>query len=193
MAESSDVVRTFIAIPLPDAVKRFLSDIQSELKSAGWLAAWPNPERFHLTLKFLGPIPRELLIPLQSVMAAFSGAYPAFTLTAGGIGVFPNVRNARIVWIGIHEQTEHLMQVVTDLEKKLHPMGIPAQSRSFFPHITLARIKKPVRPHDMISVIKRFESNSSHAFPVNRLVLYKSRLQPQGAVHSPLFQIMLNH
>jgi hypothetical protein len=52
MAESSDVVRTFIAIPLPDAVKRFLSDIQSELKSAGWLAAWPNPERFHLTLKF---------------------------------------------------------------------------------------------------------------------------------------------
>jgi 2'-5' RNA ligase len=193
MAESSDVVRTFIAIPLPDAVKRFLSDIQSELKSAGWTAAWPSPERFHLTLKFLGPIPRKLLIPIQSVMAAFSGAYPAFTLTAGGIGVFPNVRNARIVWIGIHEQTEHLMQVVTDLEKKLHPMGIPAQSRPFFPHITLARIKKPVRPHDMISVIKRFESNSSHAFPVNRLVLYKSRLQPQGAVHTPLFQVTLNH
>ena len=193
MAESSDVVRTFIAIPLPNSVKRFLSDIQSELKSAGWIAAWPHPEMFHLTLKFLGPIPGGLLIPIQSVMAAFSGAYPAFILTAGGIGVFPNLRNARVVLIGIHGQTGHLTQLVTDLEKKLHPMGLPAQPRPFFPHITLARIKKPVRPRGMISVIKRFERKSSHAFPANRLVLYKSGLQPQGAVHTPLFQITLNH
>jgi 2'-5' RNA ligase len=62
MAESSDVVRTFIAIPLPDAVKRFLSDIQSELKSAGWTAAWPSPERFHLTLKFFDLCGRRYLI-----------------------------------------------------------------------------------------------------------------------------------
>ncbi|MCF8074577.1 MAG: RNA 2',3'-cyclic phosphodiesterase [Desulfotignum sp.] len=193
MAESSDVVRTFIAIPLPDSVKRFLSDIQSEFKSAGWTAAWTNPGIFHLTLKFLGPISRELLIPIQSVMAAFSGAYPAFTLTAGGIGVFPHVKNARIVWVGIQGQTDHLIQLVTDLEIKLCAMGIPAQPRPFFPHITLARIKKPVRVRGMISVIKRFERTSSHAFPANRLVLYKSRLHPQGAVHTPLFQIRLNH
>jgi RNA 2',3'-cyclic 3'-phosphodiesterase len=193
MAEPSDLVRTFIAIPLPESVKQFLSQIQSELKSAGWIAAWPNPDNFHLTLKFLGPTPRHILKPIQSVMTDFSRTFPAFTLTVGGIGVFPHVKNARIVWIGIQGQTDRLTPLVTDLEKKLHAMGIPAQPRPFFPHITLARIKKPVRPRGMISAIKRFESNPSHAFPVNRLVLYKSRLQPQGAVHTPLFQIALNH
>lgn len=165
--------------------------MQSELKSAGLAAVWPNPETFHLTLKFLGPTRKELLIPIQSVLAAFSGAYPAFTLTVGGIGVFPHVRNARIVWIGIHGQTAHLTQVVTDLDKKLHAIGIPAQSRPFFPHITLARIKKPIRPSVLNPLIQRFESETSPAFPVNRLVFYKSRLTPEGAKHFSLFQTQL--
>ncbi len=191
MAEQSTVVRTFIAIPLPNSVQRFLSDIQSELKSAGMTAAWPNPEMFHLTLKFLGPTRKESLVPIQSVMAEFFGAYPVIRLTAGGIGVFPDVRNARVVWSGIHGHTPRLTQLVTDLDKKLLAVGIPVQSRPFFPHITLARLKKPVRPRVLTSLTQCFENHWSPEFSVQQLIFYKSRLTPEGAKHFSLFQTPL--
>jgi 2'-5' RNA ligase len=192
MADKSDCIRTFVAIPLPDHVKRFLSNVQSELRSARLPAAWPDPDRFHLTLKFLGPTPRDMLLPIQSAMADLSGAFPELTLKAEGMGVFPNVKKARVVWSGIRGQTRQLTQVVTALDRQLHAIGIPAQSRPFFPHITLARIKKPVRQGVMNPLIKRFENEISPAFRAKGLVFYESRLSPEGAVHTPLFQIKLN-
>jgi len=191
MTESSHVVRTFIAIPLPDSVKQFLSDIQSGLKSAGLRAAWSHPDTFHLTLRFLGPTSKEQLMAIESGMATFSGAYPAFTLTSGTIGVFPDIRKARVVWSGIHGQTECLTQLVTDLNKTLHAIGIPAPSRPFFPHITLARIKKPVRPGVLTPLIHRFQTPISPAFPVTHLVFYQSRLLPEGAKHVSLCRTRL--
>jgi 2'-5' RNA ligase len=192
MADSPPVIRTFVAIPLPDHVKRFLSLAQSELKSAGLNAAWPDPDRFHLTLKFLGTIRQEMQIPIQSAMNDLAGAYPDLILTAKGMGVFPNVRKARVVWSGIQGQTRRLTELATDLDKAFQAIGIPAQSRPFFPHITLARMKKPVRQHVLVSLIQRFENRVSSAFTANRLVFFKSRLTAEGAVHTPLFQIKLS-
>jgi 2'-5' RNA ligase len=192
MPDNADTVRMFVAIPLPDPVKGFLADIQTELKSAGLIAAWPAPDNFHLTLKFLGPIPQNKLRSIQSVMPELSGAYPDLSLMVKGMGVFPNVKNARIVWSGIQGQTRQLNRLVTDLDTVLQTIGIPGQSRPFFPHITLARIRKPVSVRMMMPLIRRFENNASVDFPVNHLVFYKSRLTSQGAIHSSLFQISVS-
>ena len=189
MPDNADTVRMFVAIPLPDPVKGFLADIQTELKSAGLIAAWPAPDNFHLTLKFLGPIPRNKLRSMPSAMAAMSGIYPELSLVVKGMGVFPNVQNARIIWSGIQGQTRQLNRLVTDLDTALQTIGIPGQSRPFFPHITLARIRKPISSRMMMPLIRRFENNASVDFPVNPLVFYKSRLTSQGAIHSSLFQI----
>jgi 2'-5' RNA ligase len=191
MAETPCVIRTFVAIPLPDHVKRFLSRVQSELRSARLPAAWPDPARFHLTLKFLGPTRQEMQLPIQSAMTALAGAYPNLTLTAKGMGVFPNDRNARVVWCGIQGRTRGLTNLAADLDKNLQSIGVPAQSRPFFPHITLARCKKPVRQGVLNPLLKRFEKEASPAFTASRLVFYKSRLTAEGAVHTPLFEVKL--
>jgi len=192
MPDNADTVRTFVAIVLPDPVKQFLADIQAGLKSAGLPAAWPAPDNFHLTLKFLGPVPRKELGSIQSAMADLSGAYPDLSLMVKGMGVFPNIKNARIVWSGIQGQTRRLNRLVTDLDTALQTVGIPGQPRPFFPHITLARIKKPVSSRTVVPLIKRFENNASVDFPVNHLVFYKSRLTSHGAIHSSLFQISVS-
>lgn len=191
MSDNANVIRTFVAIPLPEHVKRFLSRVQSELRSARLTAAWPDPARFHLTLKFLGPIRQEMQPPIQSAMTALAGAYPDLSLTARGMGVFPNVRNARVLWSGIQGRTRRLTDLAADLDKRLQSIGIPAQSRPFFPHVTLARLKKPARQSILNPLLERFENEASPAFTANRLVFYKSRLTGEGAVHTPLFQIKL--
>lgn len=192
MPDPSGRVRTFVAIPLPAAVKRFLAEIQAGLESAGMAAAWPAPDNFHLTLKFLGPVPLDILQGIQAATAELSGSYPDITLKAEGVGVFPHVRNSRVVWAGIQGRTRKLNRLVTDLDTALQSVGIPGESRPFFPHITLARLKKPVSPARMTSLIRRFEYEASPAFPVNHVVFYKSRLSPKGAVHTPLFQIRVS-
>jgi 2'-5' RNA ligase len=191
MADTANVIRTFVAIPLPEHVKRFLSRVQSELRSARLTAAWPDPTRFHLTLKFLGLTRQEMQLPIQSAMTSLAGVYPDLSLTARGMGVFPNVRNARVLWSGIHCPSRRLTDLVTDLDKRLQSMGIPAQSRPFFPHVTLARLKKPARQSVLNPLLERFENQSSPSFTASRLVFYESRLTAEGAVHTPLFQIKL--
>jgi 2'-5' RNA ligase len=191
MPDNSNVIRTFIAVPLPDHVKRFLSGVQSELKSARLTAAWTDPDWFHLTLRFLGPTRQEMQLPIQSAMTALAGACPDLIFTAKGMGVFPNVRKARVIWGGIQGRTPRLADLVADLDKNLESIGIPAQSRPFFPHVTLARLKKPTRQSVLNPLLERFENEASPAFTANRLVFFKSRLTVEGAVHTPLFQIKL--
>ncbi len=193
MSDNANVIRTFVAIPLPEHVKRFLSRVQSELRSARLTAAWPDPARFHLTLKFLGPIRQEMQPPIQSAMTALAGAYPDLSLTARGMGVFPNVRNARVLWSGIQGRTRRLTDLAADLDKRLQSIGIPAPSRPFFPHVTLARLKKPARKSVLNPLLERFENEASQTFTANRLVFYKSRLTVEGAVHTPLFEVKLTH
>ncbi len=133
MTDNPHVIRAFVAIVLPVPVKRFLSHVQSELKSARLAASWPDPDRFHLTVKFLGITRQDMWIPIQSAMENLAGAYPDLTLTATGLGAFPNVRKARVVWSGIQGQTRRLMDLATQLDKHLQSIGIPVQSRPFSP------------------------------------------------------------
>jgi 2'-5' RNA ligase len=185
-------VRTFVAIPLPPAVKHFLADIQAELKSGRVSASWPDPQNFHLTVKFLGPTPRELLPSIQSVMTEFSGTCPDIRLRAEGVGVFPSQGPPRVVWSGIQGRTQPLKQLVRDLDTALQSLGIPENSRPFSPHITLARMKKPISYRRLAPLIQPLKMTASKTFSVTHLVFYQSRLAPEGARHTPLFQIRVS-
>ena len=49
---------------------------------------WESPDRWHLTLQFLGPLPR--LAPVVDGVAAAVGERDAFLFRLGGAGAFPN-------------------------------------------------------------------------------------------------------
>lgn len=192
MPDPSDAIRAFIAVPLPDAIRFFLGKIQSELKISGIKAAWPNPDTFHLTLKFLGPVSRDRLRSVQTVMERFSGYCPNLFLTVGRIGVFPDVRNPRVVWAGIGGQTRRLTHLFRDLDRALCSLDFSGQPRRFSPHITLGRIKSRESPGVMIPLLKRFENIRPKEFKAAGLVLYQSRLTSEGAIHTRLFAVRLD-
>lgn len=189
---TGNTIRAFIAISVPGYVKDELRRIQARLKKENIHATWPRPETFHLTLKFLGNVPETSVPGIQAAMDSLRGGYPDLELTAGSLGVFPWIKKARVAWAGIGGRTDRLADLFHALESNLSQMGIKKERRRFSPHFTLARIKQPVRPGKWIDLMGQCKQMRTPPFQVEQLHLFRSRLNPAGAVHTRLYSIKLS-
>ena len=140
------MVRTFIAFELPENVIACLKNLQYALKRYGINIRWVNPENIHLTLKFLGDIPIEKCSEIESAIKLVTKAFEPLALSVKGIGVFPSIKNARVLWTGLSGEIEILVNLQQNLEAQLVNLGLKKENRPFKAHLTLGRIKKRVDP-----------------------------------------------
>ncbi len=114
------------------------------------------------------------------------------------IGVFPDIRAPRVLWVGLANQPDQLAQLeslrrlVGEVDRALHGLGFPLETRPFSPHLTLARIKE--RPHEIGKALS--ERLMPLATPLGTLhvgavALMKSDLRPSGAVYTRLCESAL--
>ncbi len=136
-------MRLFVALDLPDAVRRAIGETIALLKRACREARWVRPEGMHVTLKFIGHAiadgDTQKLEALRAALASVRVNDPV-EMQFRGIGFFPNVRRPRVIWCGV-EASENLTELAAGVEQVLEPLGIPAEGRKFTPHLTLARLK----------------------------------------------------
>lgn len=188
MSDDRHHIRAFIAISLPEPIKFFLQTLQGELKKSGVKASWPNPGSLHLTLKFLGNVNIGEIDTINACMKKAVTGISTHTLFSSGIGVFPSVKNARVIWSGTRGQTDILEKIVTRLEVLLfEEMGIKKENKRFAPHLTLARVKSPVSPKIMIRLLQEFKDFCSEDFLVSDIQLFQSKLTSSGAIHKFIF------
>ncbi|MCD4722987.1 MAG: RNA 2',3'-cyclic phosphodiesterase [Desulfobacula sp.] len=194
MNDDNHHIRAFIAISLPKEIKKFLQDIQGQLQTSGLKASWPKPETMHLTLKFLGNISISKLDAVRTCMTKAVTGIPIHTLFVSGIGVFPTVKKARAIWSGTRGQTDILEKLVNHLEVILfEEMGIKKENRRFSPHLTIARVKKPIFPKTMIQLLREFKDFHSEDFFVSEIKFFQSELSSSGAIHKTIFSIPFRH
>ncbi|MCP4723123.1 MAG: RNA 2',3'-cyclic phosphodiesterase [Desulfobacteraceae bacterium] len=182
--------RVFIAIPLPAPVRRGLMKIQAGLKSKGIKASWTKPGALHLTLKFMGNIPIHDLEFVKAAMVKTMAGFPRFELSTSRLGVFPNPKKPRVLWVGVEGRTDRLDKLFKTLETQLTPLGIKNERSRFSPHITLARLKKSISPA-LVHAMQESNPPPSTLFQVPGIELFKSELTPLGAVHTGLFQVKI--
>ncbi len=84
------ILRSFIAIELPEEVKSALSRLQDKLKESVADIRWVKPDNIHLTLKFLGDIDDKNIGNIVQQLEGACAEYSFFDLEVSGIGVFPN-------------------------------------------------------------------------------------------------------
>ena len=169
--------RLFIAIDIPEVIKKDLAGFVKELPVARWVPS----DQIHLTLRFIGEVgPRTF----DAIKAALSGlSFRGFPLTLRGAGHFPpGKRPPRVLWVGV-EPSETLMQLQRDLELALIDAGIPPDERPFSPHITLARLKDAA-PARVGSFEMRHSELAYPPYQVREVILYSSVLKSQGAIHN---------
>lgn len=193
MKSDDTYIRTFIAISLPKEVKADLQTLQWQLQKTGIKATWPRPASMHLTLKFIGNVETNKIFNIKRCMEKAIKGMIGFTLSAEGIGGFPSVRNARVIWAGTSGQTDVLKKLSTRLEDALLKNLQIKKEQRYSSHLTVARIKKPVFPKRMSAIFERFKTFHSKDFFVSEITLFQSELTSSGAVHKKLLSIPFNN
>jgi 2'-5' RNA ligase len=167
--------RLFIAVDLPEKIKKNLKSMAFGIPGAKWV----SPEQLHLTVRFIGEVDGALFSDIKNILDEINSA--AFSLQLKGVGYFPPRGAPRVLWIGL-EKSEPLQLLKKKIDTKLLRVGVEPEGRKFSPHITLARLKKsPV--HKIANFLSGNGLFSQEPFQVEDFKLYSSILSPKGAYH----------
>ena len=86
------MIRAFLAIELPDALRPGLTQVQGELKSGRADVRWVPVGNIHLTLKFFGNVPEDEIGPLAQAAQVATAESAPFQLQVTSAGAFPSPR-----------------------------------------------------------------------------------------------------
>ena len=139
-------MRLFVAINLPEEVRTNLLDaarLAVQSLGLGGEVRWVPPENLHLTLKFLGELPENRLPGIHAALEAAAERHEPFAFTLAGLGGFPSLRRARVVWAGVSHGRERLRHLAEDVDGALaRGVGTEPEDRGYKPHITLGRSRR---------------------------------------------------
>lgn len=143
-------------------------------QAAGLLpgARWTHPEDLHFTLAFLGSRPPAELEALVAAARGIAKATASFEVRTAGLGAFPALRRARVLWLGV-EPLPALERLATVLRSAMEPFGCRQDEGPFTPHLTLARFKAPAP----LPELPGFEARS---LEVHEIHLFASASQAEG-------------
>jgi RNA 2',3'-cyclic 3'-phosphodiesterase len=188
-------MRLFYAVALDDAVTSTAGEIGRRLRRevdasvpGGLKASWVNPDRFHVTLHFLGDMDEGQIAHARE---ALSEPFPiaAFDVSLGPLGAFPPRGRIRAVWIGIDRGNAELKTIHHQLGVRLTERDLPCDGRPFTPHLTLARIKQPFSGRRWTTVHE--PAMDSAACRVDRVTLFHSRPGPGGSSYDVVAEARL--
>jgi 2'-5' RNA ligase len=185
------MIRTFIAIDLPEACHQALSELQEQLKGADAPVSWVKVHSIHVTLKFLGNIPEELVPRIQTAMEQVAAHTSPFILQPAGCGAFPSLKQMRIIWAGLGgdaEATQRLQELQREVESAMEPFGFKKEDRPFKPHLTLGRVKGRRNLRALQDIALKWQDFRTEPFKITEIVLYRSDLRPDGSVYTALFR-----
>ena len=166
--------RLFVALPLPDQVKRSLDPLSRGLGDVRWLL----PDQQHLTLRFIGETDQGRVDEIAEALALVDGL--PLELRLEGLGHFPPRGAPQVLWVGVVKNAE-LASLKRRIDRALAAVGLPRDGRKFAPHVTIARIRGPLSPDRLATYLMRHSLYRSESFAISDFHLYSSWLKPHGA------------
>jgi len=190
-----ETVRCFVAVELPDNVKKVLSKTIITLRdSCKAPVKWVDGDAIHLTLKFLGNVPTSRIEDIRQTMAAACKGSGPLRLRLAALGAFPSTRNPRVVWIGLEGDHETLGRLAQSIDVAMVKLGFPAESRPFAPHLTLGRVRQEAtttQRESLSAALRHAAQVIPEPFDVSKVSLMKSLLSPEGARYTCLGRVGL--
>lgn len=179
------LVRSFIAIEIEDrATLAKLIEARDRLTATGADIKPVEDQNIHLTLRFLGEIPISLVNWVCSELRGVE--YNKFSMHVKGLGAFPTIQRPRVIWAGIAEGSQHVVELHKKIEDFLKKRGIEPEREEFIPHITLARVKGSRGINELVKAVLAMVDSDFGITPVSRVVLKKSVLTPRGPIYSDI-------
>ena len=174
-------IRSFIAIEIPDKIKTEINIMINQFAKQDFSVQWVKYNNLHITLLFLGEVDQEFIDKSQKELAIIAGNEKPFEMSLSGIGAFPDLRQPRVIWIGVQKGAEQMINLQGNVKNSFSRLGYKQESRKFHPHLTIGRVKfRFTNP-------KVFEKKyTSESFLVQSVVLFKSILEYSGPIYEKL-------
>jgi 2'-5' RNA ligase len=180
-----ETIRSFVAFDIGNAqVLKRLGEAQEILAKTGADLSLVRPQNIHITLRFLGDITLSMVEKIDKEMQ--SVVFRPFDVEIKGMGAFPNVKYARVVWAGIQQGADKLMAVFDQLEPRLRQLGLAPDSKGFSPHLTIARVRGGRNKQALVGCVNELAAYEFGKVHADCLRLKKSVLTPQGPIYSTL-------
>jgi len=177
-------MRLFIGINIPKKERLRVHRAVRTIRDAEFPVRWVDPDNFHVTLKFLGEVRRELVPTIETALEHVAGGTRPFNTALSGFGAFPTIRRPHVIWLGAGASPEFRC-LKQDLEWALGDVGFDAETRAFHPHLTLGRADESggaglFRGLDTLLA----EMDFSAEIKVRTLDLMRSKVSREGARYS---------
>jgi len=184
----SERIRSFIAFDLNNEslLKKF-EETQRRLIETGADLNLVEPKNIHITMRFLGDISPNMVDSIHEAMKKVS--FSAFDCEIRGLGAFPTLRYARVVWAGIRKGADELKNIFEQLEPNLHQLGFKPDPKGFSPHLTLARVKTGRNKAELANCVQELADYHFGFVRAECLRLKKSVLTPKGPIYSTLREV----
>ena len=188
---TQQTLRTFVALPLSEDMHAQLAQVQTRLRRScpAGSVRWVKPERIHLTIFFLGDVLPALLEPAREALGVVARHVSPFTFRVEGLGVFPNPRRPRVIWVGITDSNGRLALLHQAVNEALSQAGFRPEERAFNPHLTLGRVKRRAvleEARAVGSAVLRAEVGGLGEASGTEMILFRSVLKSTGAEYTPL-------
>jgi len=171
-------MRCFVAVDLPEEIKKELTRLQQLIKDTGVKASFTREP--HLTLKFLGELtPQKTEFVKERLRNC---KFKKSTVELADFGVFSSENYIRVVWIGIRPE-ESVIKLQKQVDEVLQKDF--KKEKDFKVHITLARIKYIDDKEKFLQMLKSLSAEKVR-FEINEFKLKRSTLTEEGPVYEDL-------
>ncbi|MGD0355706.1 MAG: RNA 2',3'-cyclic phosphodiesterase [Dehalococcoidia bacterium] len=188
-------IRAFIAIELPAELRKRMGEFQAGLKGPQQkFVKWVNPGSVHLTLKFLGNVKEKQLDSIKKELQDIAKESRTFSIATSETGCFPNLKRARVFWLGLDGDIDQLLKLQGRIDEALSRMGFAKENRPFTAHLTLARLKEDCSMADRLEfaeLVKDANFERPFSMKIEAVSLMRSQLTPAGAVYTQLAEFRL--
>jgi 2'-5' RNA ligase len=186
---ANETLRLFVAVELPESWLATMGQAQQALANVLETPRtprlrWVRPEGIHLTLKFLGNVPRAQLAALQDALTVAVPESPGLTLHLGEPGFFSGPGGlVRVLWTDLRGDLRSLEALAGVVEAACAEVGFPRERRRFLPHLTLARVPDGISlaANDLRQALAKLDTLKAPPLKVDRVSLMRSHLWPGGA------------
>jgi len=177
-------VRAFLALEVSAPVKEYLQGIIQFMAPKVTGVRWIKSDGQHITVKFFGEIDETTANGIREKLSLIERKFEPFEASIKDIDAFPNKRRARVIVVSLEKGVDIAKAIFHDIEAALLHLGFESEKRDFTPHVTLGRKREPspLLERDLPSL-------NNMSFVIDRLILLRSTLTPQGAIYSPVWEI----
>lgn len=166
--------RLFVALRPPPPLRAALLEAMGDVDGA----RWQDDDQLHVTLRFIGPVERPLAEDVATALATINAA--PIPLVLGRPGQFDRRGRLDTLWVGAGP-AEPLAALHRKIDRALVQLGLPAEGRSYHPHITVARFGRAAGNAD--AFIRRAAGLTGMSGEVGDFGLFESHLSPDGAFY----------